>query len=89
MVLVLRLLSSAVNWHELLKLTHTADSTLMKYACQAFNRCRETARRPVLYLCYVPYLKNAVCVLIGKIKFYTLGDRTIVFYLGDVYLSLT
>jgi hypothetical protein len=38
-----------------------------------------------IFAMYLTYLKNAVGVLIGKIKFYTLGDRTIVFYLGDVY----
>jgi len=34
----------------------TADFTLMKYTRQAIDRCRETARRRVLYLCYVPHL---------------------------------
>jgi len=55
MVLVLRLLSSAVNGHELLKLTHTADSTFIKYTNQAFNRCRETALPcPLSLLCTLP-----------------------------------
>ena len=76
MVLVLRLLSSAVNGHELLKLTHTADSTLMKYASQAFNRCRETALPcPLSLLC--TYLKNAISLTV-MVEFYScsVGDRT-------------
>jgi len=34
----------------------TADFTLMKYTRQAIERLRETARRCVLYLCYLPHL---------------------------------
>jgi hypothetical protein len=34
-----------------IKSLYTADFTLMKYTRQAIARCRETARRRILYLC--------------------------------------
>jgi hypothetical protein len=40
----------------------TADSALMKYTRQAIDRCRETARRRVLYLWYVPHLPKKCCI---------------------------
>jgi hypothetical protein len=39
----------------------TANSTLIKYTRQAIDRCREKARRRVLYLCYVPHLPKKCC----------------------------
>jgi hypothetical protein len=38
----------------------------MKYTSQAIDRCRETARRRVLYLCYAPHLPKKCCKMAKK-----------------------
>ncbi|MCC3509489.1 hypothetical protein [Microcoleus sp. PH2017_25_DOB_D_A] len=61
-VLVLHLIAIGIVSSQLAhKSQDTADSTFMKYTGQPIDRRRETARRRVLYLCYVPHVPGTCC----------------------------